>query len=70
LVGGVRRVQRRKRRNQADIFEDPNTGDTIHLNFGTPTMTVTFRDVRNVKSLERRPCSRTDGSAELAAQQD
>ncbi|GAA1116972.1 hypothetical protein GCM10009630_13380 [Kribbella jejuensis] len=42
-----------KRQNQADIFEDPNTGDTIHLNFGTPTMTVTFRDVRNVKSLER-----------------
>lgn len=42
-----------KRQNQADIFEDPNTGDTIHLNFGTPTMTVTFRDVRNVKSLDR-----------------
>ncbi|HZX05593.1 chitobiase/beta-hexosaminidase C-terminal domain-containing protein [Kribbella sp.] len=42
-----------KRQNQADIFEDPNTGDTIHLNFGEPTMTVTFRDVRNVKSLER-----------------
>ncbi|GAA1606980.1 hypothetical protein GCM10009742_65780 [Kribbella karoonensis] len=42
-----------KRQNQADIFEDPNTGDTIHLNFGEPTMSVTFRNVGNVKSLER-----------------
>ncbi|GAA1591573.1 hypothetical protein GCM10009804_54740 [Kribbella hippodromi] len=42
-----------KRQNQANIFEDPNTGDTIHLDFGEPTMTVTLRDVRNVKSLER-----------------
>jgi hypothetical protein len=42
-----------KRQNQADIFEDPNTGDTIHLNFGEPTMTVTFRNVRDVKSLDR-----------------
>ncbi|GAA3121948.1 hypothetical protein JOF29_006690 [Kribbella aluminosa] len=43
-----------KRQNQADIFEDPNTGDTIHLNFGDPTMTVTFRNLTaNVKSLER-----------------
>ena len=42
-----------KRQNQADIFEDPNTGDTIHLNFGEPTMTVTFRNVKNVKSLDR-----------------
>jgi len=42
-----------KRQNQADIFEDQNTGDTIHLDFGNPTMTVTLRDVRNVKSLDR-----------------
>jgi hypothetical protein len=42
-----------KRQNQADIFEDQNTGDTIHLDFGEPTMTVTLRDVRNVKSLDR-----------------
>jgi hypothetical protein len=42
-----------KRQNQANIFEDPNTGDTIHLGFGEPTMTVTFQDVRNVKSLDR-----------------
>lgn len=42
-----------KRQNQADIFEDQATGDTIHLDFGTPTMTVTLRDVKNVKSLDR-----------------
>jgi hypothetical protein len=42
-----------KRQNQADIFEDQNTGDTIHLDFGEPTMTVTLRDVHNVKSLDR-----------------
>lgn len=42
-----------KRQNQADIFEDQQTGDTIHLNFGNPTMTVTLRDVKNVKSLDR-----------------
>lgn len=42
-----------KRQNQADIFEDQNTGDTIHLNFGNPTMTVTLRDVKNVKTLDR-----------------
>ncbi|TDW14931.1 chitobiase/beta-hexosaminidase C-terminal domain-containing protein [Kribbella kalugense] len=42
-----------KRQNQANIFEDPNTGDTIHLGFGEPTMTVTLKDVRNVKSLDR-----------------
>ncbi|RDV45202.1 hypothetical protein DOE76_08015 [Leifsonia sp. ku-ls] len=42
-----------KRQNQADIFEDQTTGDTIHLNFGTPTMTVTLRNVHDVKSLNR-----------------
>lgn len=42
-----------KRQNQADIFEDQNTGDTIHLNFGNPTVTVTLRNVPNVKSLDR-----------------
>jgi hypothetical protein len=42
-----------KRQNQADIFEDQNTGDTIHLNFGNPTMSVTFSNVHNVKSLNR-----------------
>ncbi|SDH06921.1 Chitobiase/beta-hexosaminidase C-terminal domain-containing protein [Leifsonia sp. 98AMF] len=42
-----------KRQNQADIFEDQNTGDTIHLDFGEPTITVTLRNVHNVKSLDR-----------------
>jgi hypothetical protein len=42
-----------KRQNQADIFEDQNTGDTLHLDFGTPMMTVTFKDVRDVKSVNR-----------------
>ncbi|WP_219732602.1 chitobiase/beta-hexosaminidase C-terminal domain-containing protein [Leifsonia shinshuensis] len=42
-----------KRQNQADIFEDQTTGDTIHLNFGDPTMTVTLRNVKNVTSLDR-----------------
>jgi len=42
-----------KRQNQADIFEDQATGDTIHLNFGNPTMTVTLRNVHDVKSLNR-----------------
>jgi len=42
-----------KRQNQADIFEDQTTGDTIHLDFGTPTMSVTLRNVHNVKSLDR-----------------
>lgn len=42
-----------KRQNQADIFEDQSTGDTIHLDFGTPMMTVTLRNVHDVKSLDR-----------------
>lgn len=42
-----------KRQNQADIFEDQQTGDTIHLNFGNPMITVTLRDVHDVKSLDR-----------------
>ncbi|MGN6126668.1 MAG: chitobiase/beta-hexosaminidase C-terminal domain-containing protein [Humibacter sp.] len=42
-----------KRQNQSDIFEDQETGDTIHLNFGDPTITVTLRDVHDVKSLNR-----------------
>ncbi|BDZ49404.1 hypothetical protein GCM10025867_16450 [Frondihabitans sucicola] len=42
-----------KRQNQANIFFDQNTGDTLHLDFGTPMMTVTFKDVHDVKSLDR-----------------
>lgn len=42
-----------KRQNQADIFEDQQTGDTLHLNFGTPMMTVTMRNVHDVTSLDR-----------------
>lgn len=42
-----------KRQNQADIFEDQNTGDTIHLDFGNPTVTVTLHNVHNVKTLDR-----------------
>lgn len=42
-----------KRQNQADIFEDQATGDTIHLDFGNPTITVTLHNVHDVKSLDR-----------------
>ena len=42
-----------KRQNDADIFEDWTTGDTMHLNFGAPTVTVTFKNVKDVKKLER-----------------
>lgn len=42
-----------KRQNDANIFEDASTGDTLHLDFGNPMMTVTFNNVNNVKKLER-----------------
>jgi hypothetical protein len=42
-----------KRQNDADIFENQETGDTMHLSFGNPTMTVTFKDVRGVSGVDR-----------------
>ena len=42
-----------KRQNDADIFEDWTTGDTLHLNFGDPMVKVTFNNVKNVTKLER-----------------
>jgi len=42
-----------KRQNDANIFEDATTGDTLHLDFGNPMMTVTLNNISSVKKLER-----------------
>lgn len=42
-----------KRQNNADIFVDQTTGDTLHMSFGTPTVTVTFPNIADVASLDR-----------------
>ncbi|MDX6291894.1 MAG: hypothetical protein QOH50_969 [Kribbellaceae bacterium] len=42
-----------KRQNDANIFQDATTGDTLHLDFGNPMMTITLKNVSSVKKLER-----------------
>jgi hypothetical protein len=42
-----------KRQNDANIFQDATTGDTLHLDFGSPMMTVTLNNISSVKKLER-----------------